>query len=81
LDLSEDILCAAHTSKLVFWDLRKMKQRSEFNESFNGEITSLQFDPVTPTCFMGCSVDGMISKFDLTQPDEEESFTWCTKIL
>ena len=28
LDLSEHILCAAHTSKLVFWDLRKMKQRS-----------------------------------------------------
>ncbi len=36
LDLSEHILCAAHTSKLVFWDLRKMKQRAEFNDSFNG---------------------------------------------
>ena len=47
-----------------------MKQRAEFHESFNGEITSLQFDPLAPKSFMGCSVDGMISKFDLTQPDE-----------
>lgn len=67
--MSEHVLCGAYGSKLVFWDLRKMKQRSEFNDSFNGEITSLQFDPVAPTCFMGCSVDGMINKFDLREPN------------
>lgn len=36
LDKSEHILTGATGSNIVFWDLRKMKQRSEFKESFNG---------------------------------------------
>ena len=58
-------MAGAHSSKMVFWDLRKFKQRCEFNDSFNGEITCLQFDQNQQTKLMGCSVDGMINKFDL----------------
>lgn len=36
IDMTHHIICGAHSSKLVFWDLRKMKQRAEFNDSFNG---------------------------------------------
>ena len=36
-------MAAANNSNIVFWDLRKMKQRSEFKDSFDGEITFIRF--------------------------------------
>jgi hypothetical protein len=35
IDLQSHILAAAYGNKIVFWDIRKMKQRAEFTESFN----------------------------------------------
>lgn len=46
-----------------------MKQRSEFRESFNGEITYIKFEDSVGTNLLGCSLDGMINMFDLTEPD------------
>ena len=58
-----------------------MKQRSEFKDSFEQEVTSIRFDANIPTNLYGCSLDGMVSMFDLTQPNEEDAFTWCYKIV
>lgn len=58
-----------------------MKQRSEFKESFNGEVTHIRFEDEVSTNLMGCSIDGMINMFDLTQPNEEEAFNWCYKLI
>lgn len=46
-----------------------MKQRSEFTESFEGEVTHLRFDSAVSTNLLGCSIDGMVNMFDLTQPN------------
>jgi WD40 repeat protein len=71
LDKSQHILAAATGSQIVFWDLRKMKQRSTFTGSFSDTITHLRFDPEVSTNLFGCSLDGMISMMDLTQTSEE----------
>jgi hypothetical protein len=36
VDKSGHILAAAYSSKIVFWDLRTGKQRTEFTSSFYG---------------------------------------------
>lgn len=36
IDKSDHIMAASTNTNILFWDLRKMKQRSEFRESFNG---------------------------------------------
>lgn len=43
VDKTQHIMAAANNSNIVFWDLRKMKQRSEFKDSFDGEITFIRF--------------------------------------
>ena len=43
VDKSEHILAASAGSSIIFWDLRKMKQRSIFNDSFNDEILHIRF--------------------------------------
>ena len=47
-----------------------MKQRCEFTESFNEEITYITFSPVQKTVFHACSLDGLIAKFDLAEKNE-----------
>jgi hypothetical protein len=66
---------------VVFWDLRRLKQRSEFTESFSDQITCIRFDEHPSTTLYGCSIDGMTDMFDLTQPSEEEALSWCYKLL
>lgn len=58
-----------------------MKQRCEFNESFNEDITALQFSKDTPTVLYATSYDGLISKFDLAEKTEEDAFLWGHKII
>lgn len=58
-----------------------MKQRSEFTDSFNGEVTHIRFDEARSTNLLGCSIDGMLNMFDLTQLDEDSAFSWCFKIM
>lgn len=70
IDRTHHILAGANNSNIVFWDLRKMKQRSEFTDSFDGEITYLRFENGVETNLLGCSIDGMTNMFDLTQPNE-----------
>lgn len=73
---------AAGTSKgVTFWDLRKMKQRCEFNDSFNEEVTGLQFSLDIPTVFHACTLDGLITEFDLKEQSEEDAFSWGHQII
>lgn len=81
LDISEHILAGATGANIVFWDLRKMKQRSDFKDSFNEDVTYIRFEDQITTNLLGCSVDGMINMFDLTQPNEEDAFSWCYKVM
>lgn len=74
IDKSSHILAAAYSNHITFWDLRKMKQRSEFKDSFNSEITCLRFHDTNQTKFGCCSVEGLISMFDLAQPNEDDAF-------
>jgi WD40 repeat protein len=64
---------ASSKSSIIFWDLLKMKERSCFNESFSDEVTSVDFSKNVPTTIIGASLDGMISLFDLTKDNEEDS--------
>jgi len=50
-----------------------MKFKVEFNETFNDEVTSLQFSTKKPTSLLACSLEGMIAYYDLDQNNEEES--------
>lgn len=50
-----------------------MKFKTEFNETFNDEVTSLQFSTKKPTSLLACSLEGMIAYFDLDQNNEEDS--------
>ena len=50
-----------------------MKERSIFNESFSEEVSSVSFSKKIPTHLLGGSLEGIISLFDLTQNDEENS--------
>lgn len=81
LDISEHILAGGASKKIVFWDLRKMKQRCEFTESFNEDITALQFSKEINTTFFAATYDGLIAKFDLTEKNEEDAFVWGHQIL
>lgn len=81
IDKSNHILAAAYNDHITFWDLKKRKQRTEFKDSFNSEITCLRFHETVSTRFGCCDLSGMISMFDLTQPNEEDAFEWCFKIL
>lgn len=58
-----------------------MKQRSDFKDSFNGDVTYIRFEDDVKTNLLACSVDGMINMFDLTQPNEEDAFSWCYKVI
>ena len=53
-----------------------MKQRCEFIDSFNDEVTSLNFSLDQATIFHACTMDGLITSFDLREPTEEDAFTW-----
>ncbi len=66
---------------MVFWDLRKMKQRCEFTESFNEEVTCLQFSREISTVFFAATYDGLIAKFDLAEKNEEDAFMWGHQIV
>jgi hypothetical protein len=46
-----------------------MKQRHEFTESFNEDVTTLQFSKDINTIFYAATYDGLIAKFDLTEKD------------
>lgn len=70
LDKTGHILAGATGSNIIFWDLRKSKQRADFKDSFNGEITYIRFEDEVSTNLYGCSVDGMVNMFELTQPNE-----------
>ncbi len=58
-----------------------MKQRCEFTDSFNEEITGINFSPTHPTVFHACAMDGLIAKFDLAEKNEEDAFIWGHQIL
>jgi hypothetical protein len=58
-----------------------MKQRCEYSESFNEDVTCLQFSKQHPTAFYAATYDGLIAKFDLTEKDEEEAFAWGHQIV
>ena len=81
IDVSEHILAAAYGKKVVFWDLRKMKQRAEFTDSFNDEVTALRFSQRAMTELYGCSSDGLVARFDLTEKNEEDALIWGHQML
>jgi len=58
-----------------------MKQRCEFNDSFNEEVTGLQFSLDIPTVFHACTLDGLITEFDLKEQSEEDAFSWGHQII
>lgn len=58
-----------------------MKQRCEFTESFNEDITALQFSKEINTTFFAATYDGLIAKFDLTEKNEEDAFVWGHQIM
>lgn len=66
LDISEHIVVGGTGSNLVFWDLRKMKQRAQFKDSFNDDVVCVRFQDMVKTNLYACSVDGMINMFSLT---------------
>lgn len=79
--MSENIIAAAQAKHIIFWDMRKMKQRTEFTDSFNDEVTCLQFDTQNPAAMMACSFDGQINKFDLSLLNEEDALIWAHRIV
>jgi hypothetical protein len=58
-----------------------MKQRHEFTESFNEDVTALQFSKDISTIFYAATYDGLIAKFDLTEKNEEDAFVWGHQII
>ncbi|EAR88171.2 WD domain, G-beta repeat protein (macronuclear) [Tetrahymena thermophila SB210] len=75
---SKHILAGANESGIVFWDLRTMKQRNQFNETHNEEVTCVKFNENIPTQFVSSSLDGILCLFDLSQQNEEEA---CQSII
>ena len=81
IDLSQHILAAGTSKGVTFWDLRKMKQRCEFNDSFNDEVSGLQFSSEEPTMFHACAMDGLIVEFNLKEQNEEDACEWGHQII
>ena len=71
---------ASSKSSIIFWDLLKMKERCLFDNSFSEEVTYVDFSSLCPTNLIGCSLDGMISLFDLTKNSEEDSVEFVMRL-
>jgi|JI9StandDraft_1071089.scaffolds.fasta_scaffold429717_1 hypothetical protein len=68
------------TGSLLFWDARTRAELRCFDECFNEEVAGLEFNKLRPSNLYGCGLDGIVSSFDLTQADEEDSVEWSQRL-
>jgi WD40 repeat protein len=67
---SGSLVAAGARGSIVFWDTRNKSNTRSFEESFNEEVTGLEFNKDKPMNLMGCGLDGIVSSFDLNQLNE-----------
>jgi WD40 repeat protein len=67
---SGSLVAAGTHGSIVFWDTRNKSNVRTFEESFNEEVTGLEFNKDRLTNLVGCGLDGIVSSFDLSQPNE-----------
>jgi len=64
------LIAGGAMGSLLFWDSRTRAELRCFDDSFNEEVTGLEFNKQRLTNLYGCGRDGIVSSFDLSQCDE-----------
>lgn len=70
---SKHILAGGSSAKIIFWDLKMMKERSIFEDNHGDDVTSVVFHKDVSTLLLAGSEDGILGMYDLTKENEEES--------
>lgn len=78
--MNGSVVAGGAMGSLVFWDARTRTELRCFEDSFNEEVTGLEFSKACPTNLYGCGLDGIVSSFDLTQAQEDDSVEWSQRL-
>jgi len=66
VDTNKQTICAGTNSEVVFWDLRKMRVLTTYQDAHADDITALRFHPTNPDWLISCATDNMLCHFSFT---------------
>lgn len=68
-----------HSFCLFYRDLRDLREKESFADSFSDEVTKVEFSKFKTNLLLTSCLDGIITLFDLGKENEEDAIETSTK--